>query len=143
VKEPHWLSFGVTLAIHSEVLARFGGQDGVRDEGLLRSALDRPRNQLAHGRTSLFDLAADYAAGIIRNHPFMDGNKRTGFIAAYTFLGINGQRLEATEEDAVLKTLALAAGEIDASAYAAWLEQSCVPLAPRPAAGGKGRQRPE
>ena len=130
MKEPHWLSCEVVLAIHSELMARFGGLDGLRDESLLSSALNRPLQRFAYGSPSLFDLAADLAAGIVKNHPFLDGYKRTGFLAAYTFLGINGQQMEATEVDAVLKTVALAAGEMDATAYAAWLQQSCVPRKP-------------
>lgn len=117
----------IILAIQSELLARFGGLDGIRDAGLLDSALGRPMQLLNYGEPTLFDLAACYAHGIVKNHPFLDGNKRAGFMAAYTFLGINGYRLEAPEEQAVLHTLALAAGEIDADAFSAWLAQSCSP----------------
>lgn len=106
-------------------MSRFGGLDGIRDEGLLDSALGRPLQLLNYGTPTLFDLAACYAHGIVKNHPFLDGNKRAGFMAAYTFLGINGFRLEAPEEQAVLHTLALAAGELDADAFSTWLSQSC------------------
>ena len=125
MKEPFWISKEILLAIQSQLLARFGGLDGLRDEGLLDSALGRTLQLIHYGRPDLFDLAASYAHGIVKNHPFLDGNKRAGFMAAYTFLGINGYRLEAPEEQAVLQTLALAAGELDADGYAEWLRRSC------------------
>lgn len=81
---------------------------------------------LNYGTPSLFDLAAAYAYGIVKNHPFLEGNKRAGFMAAYTFLGVNGFRLDAPEEEAELQTLALAAGEIDAEEFSAWLKATCV-----------------
>lgn len=123
--EPKWLSRAVILALHETLLARFGGLEGIRDVGMLDSALHRPLQVYSYGEPTIFDLAAHYAAGIVRNHPFLDGNKRSGFMAAYTFLGINGYRLEASEEQAVLQTRALAAGEIEADAYAAWLKATC------------------
>ena len=123
--EPIWLTREIILAIQAELLARFGGLDGIRDPGLLDSALGRPMQLLNYGEPTLFDLAACYAHGIVKNHPFLDGNKRAGFMAAYAFLGINGFQLEAPEEQAVLHTLALAAGELDADAFSAWLAQSC------------------
>ena len=126
MSEPVWLTREIILAIQNELLARFGGLDGIRDGGLLDSALGRPRQLLNYGTPSLFDLAACYAHGIVKNHPFLDGNKRAGFMAAYTVLGINGFRLEAPEEQAVLHTLALAAGELDADAFSAWLARSCT-----------------
>jgi death-on-curing protein len=126
MREPFWLTREIVIAIQGELLARFGGLGGLRDEGLLESALARPVQLFHYGTPSTFQLAASYAHGIVKNHPFLDGNKRAGFVAAYTFLGINGFRLEAPEEDAVLQTLALAAGEQDADGYAAWLERSCV-----------------
>lgn len=125
--EPFWLDRAIILAIQGELLARFGGLEGIRDEGLLDSALGRPLQRFHYESSDLFDLAACYAHGLVKNHPFLDGNKRIGFMAAYTFLGANGQRLEATEEEAVLQTLALAAGETDADEYAAWLRRSCSP----------------
>lgn len=126
MNEPFWLTREIILAIQVQLLARFGGLEGLRDEGLLESALARPMQLLHCGTPSLFDLAAAYAYGIVKNHPFLDGNKRAGFMAAYTFLGINGFRLDAPEEQAVLQTLALAAGEIDADEFSAWLKASCV-----------------
>lgn len=123
--EPAWLTREVVLAVHEEMIGRFGGLSGVRDEGLLDSALNRPLHLYAYEKPSLFDMAATYAHGIVKNHPFLDGNKRTGFMAAYVFLGANGLDLEAPEEEAVERTLALAAGAIRASTFAAWLKEWC------------------
>lgn len=117
-----WLRSDVLAALHDEQLAEHGGASGVRDEGLFDSALARAQNLAAYGSPSLFELAAAYTDGIARNHPFVDGNKRTAFIAAILFLDINGVIFEGNEVDAVERTLALAAGAIDAEAYAAWLE---------------------
>jgi len=125
MKEPLWVSAEVVLAVQEELLARFGGLAGLRDEGLLDSALNRPKHLFHYGKPSLFELATEYALGVVKNHPFFDGNKRAGFMAAYIFLGVNGQELDAPEAEAVLKTLALAAGEIGAKEYAAWLKASC------------------
>jgi death-on-curing protein len=125
MKEPRWVSAAVVLAVQEELLARFGGISGLRDEGLLDSALNRPQQLFHYGKPSLYELAAEYVFGIVKNHPFLDGNKRAGFIAAYVFLGANGQNLEAPEDEAALNTLALAAGEIGAEEYAAWLKASC------------------
>ena len=97
----------------------------MRDEGLLDSALRRAEHAFAYGDPDLFDLAAAYAAGIVRNHPFLDGNKRSGFMTAYTFLGANGVEFAAPEEEVVLHTLALAAGKLTERKYAAWLRISC------------------
>lgn len=125
MKEPRWISAEVVLAVQEELLARFGGLAGLRDEGLLDSALNRPQHLFAYEETTLFDLAAAYALGIVKNHPFLDGNKRIGFMAAFIFLGANGYDLMAPEEEVILQTLALAAGEIDQVAYAVWLKASC------------------
>ncbi len=121
MNEPFWLNVDIILAIQGELLARFGGLDGIRDAGLLESALNRPLQLFHYEKPDLFDLAASYAHGIVKNHPFLDGNKRAGFMAAYTFLGVNGCQLEAPEEEAVFQTLALAAGDIDADDFAIWL----------------------
>ena len=125
MKEPRWISAEVILAVQEELLARFRGLAGLRDEGLLDSALNRPQNLFACEEVELFDLAASYSLGIVKNHPFLDGNKRIGFMAAFIFLGANGYELKASEEEVVLQTLALAAGEIDQATYAAWLKSSC------------------
>jgi death-on-curing protein len=126
MNEPTWISKEVLLAVHSELLNRFGGLSGTRDEGLLDSALNRPKHLFSYGRPTLFEMAAAYSHGIVKNHPFLDGNKRTGFMSAYIFLGVNGWSLQAPEEEAVLETLALAAGETSEEAYAAWLERTSV-----------------
>lgn len=122
MKEPVWLDRVDCLAIHEVLLEQHGGLAGVRDEGMLESALGKPRNLFVYAKPLLADLAAAYAAGIILNHPFLDGNKRTGFMAAAAFLELNGQEFSATEVDAVIQTLALAAGELDEVGYAAWLK---------------------
>lgn len=125
MKEPFWLPQDAILSIHNELLNRFGGSAGIRDEGLLESALSRPQQLFHYEEPNIFECAACYAHGIVKNHPFVDGNKRTGFMAAYTFLGINGHWLRASEPEAVLQTLGLAAGEISESEFAQWLSQSC------------------
>ena len=128
MNEPNWLAREVVLAIQGELLNRFGGLAGIRDEGLLDSAINKPKNLFAYGQPTPFELAASYATGLVKNHPFLDGNKRIGFMAAYVFLGANGWSLEATEEEAVLETLALAAGESTESDYAAWLAKNSVEM---------------
>jgi len=117
-----WLIEGVVIAMHGEQIAAHGGSLGIRDTGLLSSALARPQNQAVYGEPSVFDLAAAYAFGIIRNHPFVDGNKRTGFLAAYVFLDLNGWELMASEAEAVVAVLALAAKEMDEAGFAGWLK---------------------
>jgi death-on-curing protein len=122
MKEPIWLNREDSIAIHEMMLSQHGGLDGVRDEGMLASALGKPQNRFAYGDPELTDLAASYAAGVALNHPFLDGNKRTGFMLAATFLDLNGVELTATEQDTVEHTIALAAGTIKEPAYAAWLK---------------------
>jgi death-on-curing protein len=124
VKEPIWLNREDSLAIHEMMLAQHGGLAGVRDEGLLESALSKPQNLFAYGSPTLPELAASYAAGIILNHPFLDGNKRTGFMLAVTFLEVNGMEFAATEESVVEITLALAGGKLKQAAYAKWLSEN-------------------
>jgi len=119
-----WLLQGVVGAVHDELIAEHGGRGGIRDANLLASALARPQNSAAYGEPSVFDLAAAYAFGIIQNHPFVDGNKRTGFLAAYVFLELNGWELRATEADAVAAVWALAAGEMDESGFSAWIKNN-------------------
>lgn len=121
-----WLLNGVVLALHDEQLAEHGGSLGVRDADLLSSALARPQNQVAYGNPSVFDLAAAYAFGIIRNHPFVDGNKRTGFLAAYVFLDLNGIEFTAPEDEAVVAVMALAAGEMQEAGFSEWLKTNCI-----------------
>jgi death-on-curing protein len=124
VKTPVWVRTETVLAVHDQLIARFGGSPGVRDPGLLESALARPENLHAYGRPTVFDLAASYGFGIVKNHPFVDGNKRTGFTVAVLFVELNGFRFVATEADATIQTLALAAGELGEAEYAAWLKAS-------------------
>lgn len=122
MKEPAWIDEHVSLAIHGRMLTLHGGARGLRDKGLLQSALARPRQLFAYGESpSLITMAAAYVAGIVRNHPFIDGNKRTGVVVGVLFLEINGCRFTAAEEDATRAVLALAAGVLDEEAFAAWL----------------------
>lgn len=125
MKEPVWIDAADCLAFHEEMLARFGGLGGMRDAGLLDSALNRPKHLFAYGTPDLFELAGAYALGVIKNHPFLDGNKRAGFMAAALFLEVNDMEFAAPEEEAVLHTLALAAGKLTEREYAAWLRISC------------------
>jgi death-on-curing protein len=124
-REPQWLELPVILAIQEELVAEFGGLAGVRDQGLLESALNKPRHLLHYGEPDLFDLAAAYAHGIANNHPFCDGNKRAAFMAAYTFLEANGQHFNAEETQVVIMTLGLADKSVSQSRYAAWLRENC------------------
>jgi death on curing protein len=121
-KPPVWLLRETVLALHDLLIAEFGGAAGVRDEGLLDSALSRPLNLFAYERPSIFDIAASLAFGLITNHPFLDGNKRVAFTAAATFLQLNGHRLQATEVEATVRTLAMAAGDMTEAQYAGWLK---------------------
>ena len=126
--EPKWLTRQMVLAIHDEALAMFGGLAGVRDEGLLDSAIDRPKNLAAYAASpSLFALAASLCFGLVKNHPFLDGNKRTGLLSARAFLFLNGQVFEPTELDEVNTMVAVAAGEADETALARWFERYSTP----------------
>lgn len=122
-----WAKSDIVLAIHEEQLAEHGGADGVRDMGLLESALARPRNLLGYGSPDLADLAAAYAAGIARNHPFVDGNKRTAWVVAETFVELNGAEIAADDAEACEAMLALAEGRVDDSAFAAWMRSKLKP----------------
>jgi death-on-curing protein len=116
-----WLSRQFTLAIHDEQLAEHGGAIGIRDEGLLESALARPLNRAGYGEPDMAELAALYAIAIARNHPFVDGNKRTAFVALFTFLGLNGMVFEPPEVDATMAVLGLAAGELTDEVFTDWV----------------------
>ena len=122
MKAPVWVRRDVVLAYHERLLAEHGGSAGLRDVGLLESALGRPENLFAYGKPTLFDLAASYAFGLVKNHPFIDGNKRIGFATATLFLELNDLHFDAPEVEVVLRTLALAAGELTEAAYAKWLK---------------------
>ena len=124
MREPVWIGKEFTLAIHEEMLVEFGGSAGIRDEGLLESALGKPKNLFVYGSPTLFDLAASYAFGLVRNHPFIDGNKRIGFMVAYTFLTRNGLLFTASEADAAAAVLSVAAGEMKEGEFSLWLEKN-------------------
>jgi len=126
MREPAWISKKAVFCIQEALLAQFGGLAGIRDKGLLDSALMRPQQLFFYEACDLFDLAAAYAEGIVKNHPFLDGNKRAGFTVCYTFLRRNGYRVDVDEVDVVVQTLALAAGEIGAQEYAVWLREASV-----------------
>ncbi|MFW5883729.1 MAG: type II toxin-antitoxin system death-on-curing family toxin [Verrucomicrobiota bacterium] len=127
MKESIWIEEHECLSLHEDALARYGGSSGLRDPGLLESALNRPKHIFAYESDDLFTLAAALAAGIILNHPFLDGNKRTGFLAGALFLEVNGLRFQASEEAVLERTLALAARAIDEAEYRAFLEAACQP----------------
>ena len=122
-----WLDPAVIYAVHNAQLAEHGGSAGVRDAGLLESALARPQNLLAYGEPDAYDLAAAYGFGIARNHPFVDGNKRTAFVSVELFLSLNGFSLLASDVDCVMTMLALAAGELSEESFARWLRANCAP----------------
>lgn len=124
MNRPIWVDRASVLLLHAESLAIHGGAGGLRDMGLLESALARPQNLHADGEGDAAALAAAYAFGIIRNHPFVDGNKRIGFITAAVFLEANGSRFTASEAEVVMRTLALAASEIDEAEFASWLREN-------------------
>ncbi len=118
-----WVDKQVLLLLHDESLAEHGGLPGVRDEGLLESALARPQNLAAYGYPDLADLAAAYGAGLAQNHPFVDGNKRAAFLSVGLFLAMNGHRLVASQLDATQIMLALAAGDLAEAALADWIRR--------------------
>jgi len=124
MSEPFWLTRQIMVAIHDEQLAIHGGAGGLRDAGMLESALDRPRNKWSYGKTELPELAAAYAFAIARNHPFVDGNKRTSLLALYTFLGINGIDFNVPEAEAAAMILALAAGEVNEEGLTRWIRDN-------------------
>lgn len=122
-REPEWLGLELVLAIHEGVLASEGGLAGIRDEGLLASALDRPRNKWGSEETAdLHALAAACGFGIAKNHPFTDANKRTAFQTMFVFLYVNGLLLDADEVEAVLTMVALAEGKLSEAKLSAWLK---------------------
>jgi death on curing protein len=125
VSDPVWIDERDALALHGRLLALDGGATGVRDEGLLQSALARPQQIHAYGENpDIVELSAAYTAGIVRNHPFLDGNKRTGFLVGILFLEMNGYRLTASEEDAAQAVFGLAAGKLDEKAFTDWLRSN-------------------
>lgn len=126
MSKTRWLSRQAVEIIHGEQLAEHGGLAGLKEENALEAALARPLNKAAYGEEDLMALAAAYLYGIVRNHPFSDGNKRTGFLAAYTFLVINGYVVEASQADVIAFVLAVAAGEIDDDGATRFLKDHTV-----------------
>ena len=122
MKERVWIDERDALALHDRLLALHGGAVGLRDDGLLKSALARPQQHFAYAESpGIVDMAAAYTWGIVRNHPFVDGNKRTGFVVGVLFLELNGYRFNASEEDAAQMVLELASGNLDEAGYIAFL----------------------
>ncbi len=122
MKEPVWIDERDAVALHDRLLALEGGAAGLRDKGLLQSALARPQQLRAYqAGADVIQMAAAYTVGIVRDHPFVDGNKRTGFVVGVLFLELNGYRFVASEEDAAQAVLSLAAGRLEEGAFAAWM----------------------
>jgi death-on-curing protein len=129
MNEPLWIDLDEALAAHDLQLAEHGGSSGVRDQGLLESALARPRNVFAYSpETTLFHLAAAYAVGIVKNHPYVDGNKRTGLVVAVGFLELNEIEIVASQPETYLTFLALAASELSEEDLVKWFEAHAAPL---------------
>jgi death-on-curing protein len=124
VTELRWLDLNIVLDVHAEQLALFGGADGVRDLGLLESALARPQNKHAYGENDLAALAASYAFGLARNHAFVDGNKRAAFASIIVFLGLNGIDFDVPPEQATAMILGLAAGQVSEESLARWIRDN-------------------
>ena len=123
-KEPRWLTRLIVDSIHSEQLKEHGGLPGIRDENLLESALSRARNKWLYGvERDIAVLAAAYGFGIVTNHPYLDGNKRMGFLALVTFLGINGHEFRATDSEVVTEMLKLAGGQLSETQLVAWIRK--------------------
>ncbi|NBY42105.1 MAG: type II toxin-antitoxin system death-on-curing family toxin [Verrucomicrobia bacterium] len=133
MKEPKWITIEACQIIHGILISDYGGDAGIREHGRLESALARPQNLFLYQKANLPQLAAAYAAGIVEGHPFVDGNKRTGFILAALFLEINGLKFNAPEVEVVVQTVGLASGKVTETSYAQWLESSLSPM-------GKSRQ---
>jgi death-on-curing protein len=124
MRAPRWVQREAVLALHAESISRFGGSNGIRDEGLLDSALARAPSLLAYCIPTLYELAAAYGFGIAKNHPFVDGNKRVAFLASAVFLELNGREFIASELEVVLTFTELAAGNISEAQLAAWLKKN-------------------
>ena len=132
MKEPRWLKDSVALAIHRRQLAEHGGLDGVRDAGMLASALARPKNLFAYSdpKPDVAAMAAAYAFGIVKNHPFVDGNKRTAYVICRTFLKLNGTDIEAAEAEKYVTFIAVADGSMSEEALAKWIRAHAVDTRP-------------
>ncbi|MBF2014432.1 MAG: type II toxin-antitoxin system death-on-curing family toxin [Rivularia sp. T60_A2020_040] len=125
---PVWVEESVVIAIHCRQLAEHGGIDGIRDKGLLESALFRPKNQLNYDNPNIFDLAAAYGYGIVKNHPFVDGNKRTSYVVMRTFLKLNGYDIQASEMEKYETWMYLASSQINEVQLADWIERKSVKI---------------
>lgn len=136
-----WIDPVVIRAVHEEQLAEHGGGVGTRDEGLLESALARPLQLAAYGEPDVAALAAAYGYGLAKNHPFIDGNKRTAFVAVELFLALNGSVLTASDADSVMTMLAVASGDLEEADFAAWIRRHSEPLAAAPATKAKVKPR--
>jgi death-on-curing protein len=124
MSEPEWLDNNIILDVHAEQLALFGGAYGIRDMGMLESALGRPLNKFSYGEIDLAALAAAYAFGLARNHPFVDGNKRAAFASIIVFLGLNGIDFDVPPEEASARILGVAAGEVSEESLARWIRDN-------------------
>lgn len=124
MSEPIWLSAGLVIGFHDEQLREFGGPPGIRDRGMLESALGRPQNKWTYGETDLAALAAAYAFGIARNHPFVDGNKRAALLSIIVFLGLNGVDFIADQAEAVVIIQDLAAGLVNEEGLSRWIRDN-------------------
>ncbi|MCL2714597.1 MAG: type II toxin-antitoxin system death-on-curing family toxin [Alphaproteobacteria bacterium] len=127
MRDPVWLIKAAVCAFHDEQVAEHGGQPGLRDDGLLDSALDRPKNRFHYGKRDIFDLAAAYAFGLAKNHPFLDGNKRASLVACETFLKLNGEHLFASNEAVLATWVSLAGRTLSETEFAKWLGDNCAP----------------
>jgi death-on-curing protein len=125
--EIKWITREIVLAAHRRSLQDHSGAEGIRDEGRLESALGRPPHMATYGEPTLFELAASYGFGLVKNHPFVDGNKRMAYLTTYVFLGMNGHELDADEAEAAAITLDLAAGAVSEEDFAIWLQANCKP----------------
>ncbi|MCI5066042.1 type II toxin-antitoxin system death-on-curing family toxin [bacterium] len=119
------------MVMHAGLLREFGGQTGLRDKGLLESALDRPKNLYYHQEASIFQLAASYTFDLVKNHPFVDGNKRVGLLCSYSFLSLNGVELTAPEEEAVVVINGVADGSVDEATLTIWFQTNSQPITPQ------------
>ena len=126
MKKPVWILPQTVLAIHDVLLAEFGGVPGIRDESLLESALASPLDLWSYEKPNLFRLAAAYTHGIVKNHPFVDGNKRTGYVIGGIFLERNGQILNASEEEATAAIMDLASSQLTEEGFTLWLRDNCT-----------------
>lgn len=125
---PIWIEEAVVIAIHRRQLAEHGGSDGIRDKGLLESALFRPKNQYNYGNSTIFDLAAAYGYGIAKNHPFIDGNKRTSYVVTRTFLKLNGYDIQASAIEKYQTWMRLASSQINEAELAQWIAEKSLKI---------------